>query len=188
MSFRGLPTDNFKSNRVLFAALASCAVMGGAIIVWATPWGVGLSPDSAIYIGGARSLSEMTGYSQPVDASTYSPIVHYPPLYSASLAILGGLGLDLFQAARWLNTVLFGANAMLAGYVVFKATRRRGWAVAAAALMATAFPLTQVHTMAWSEPLFIFLELCVWLFLLDYSRSLSPRNRSWQESRPGWLF
>jgi len=94
MSFQGLPTDNSKTVWILIAVLASCAVMGGGIIVWATPWGVGLSPDSAIYIGGARSLAEMKGYTQPVDASTYSPIVHYPPLYSASLATFGVLGLD----------------------------------------------------------------------------------------------
>ena len=135
-----------------------------------------MSPDSATYIGGARSLYGMKGFSLPVDATTFSPIVHYPPLYPAFLAILAFLGLEPFAGARWLNVILFGANAVVAGGIAFGVTRRWKGAAAAAGLMITAFPLAQSHTMAWSEPLFIFLELWVWLFLIDYFRSSAPRS------------
>lgn len=135
-----------------------------------------MSPDSATYIGGARSLYGMKGYSLPVDATMFSPIVHYPPLYPALLAILAFLGLEPFAGARWLNVILFGANAVITGGIAFGVTRRWEGAAATAGLMITAFPLAQAHTMAWSEPLFIFLELWVWLFLIDYFRSSAPRS------------
>ena len=171
-----LPTSSHLTNRAFIVVSATCAAVGAGIIVWATPWGIGLSPDSAVYIAGARSLGELKGYMQPADGTTFSPIVHYPPAYPASLAVLRVIGLDPFAAARCLNTVLFSVNAVLAGYLLFAVTRRWEWAAASAALMITAFPLVQVHTMVWSEPLFILLELCAWLFLLHYSRSLSLCN------------
>jgi len=165
-----------KVDSALVAVLAGYAIGAAAVVIWATPWGVGLSPDSAVYIAGARTLAELKGYAQPGDGYALSPIVHYPPAYSASLAVLRIVGWDPFDAARWLNALLFGSNAILVGYLVYGIRRRWSSAATAAALMITAYPLVQTHTMAWSEPLFIFLELCVWLCLLNHSRFWSPGN------------
>ena len=156
--------------------LVGCGALGGAVLVVFTPWGLGLSPDSAVYIGGARGLVQGNGVSLPTESGGFAPIVHYPPLYPALLASLGVVGLDPFKAARWLNAFFFATNIFLVGWLVFVATRAVGLAVCASALMMTSFPVVQAHTMAWSEPLFIFFELSGSLFLFFYLQQGSYRN------------
>jgi Dolichyl-phosphate-mannose-protein mannosyltransferase len=148
--------------------LAICAIAGGALLFFSTSHGVGLSPDSAVYVGAARSLLQGHGYSMPTDAGTFAPVVHFPPLYSISLSLLSWLGQDPFTAARWLNILLLTASAFLAGLIAFPATASRVLSGSAVALIMTSYPVVHVHTMAWSEPLFIFFQLAGVFFLLRF--------------------
>lgn len=147
-------------------ALTIWAILGGAWLLFSTPRGVGLSPDSAVYVGAARSLLQGHGFSMPTDAGGFAPIAHYPPLYSVSLAMLGSLGQDPLVAARWVNTLLFCASMFFVGLIAFQATASLPLSLSAAALLATAYPVVLVHTMAWSEPLFLFCQLAGVFFLL----------------------
>lgn len=156
--------------------LSACALTAGALLVCVTPRGVGLSPDSAVYVGAARSLLRGEGVSLPTSSGAFAPVVHYPPLYPALLMLLSLTGVDAVAAARWLNALLFSANIFLAGWIALAATRWFRISVYAAALTMTAFPMVQVHTMAWSEPLFILFELCGSLFLLWYLQDATYRN------------
>src|SRR3990172_3099143 len=100
--------------------LALVALCGGAIILLlvVTRWGIGLSPDSAIYIAGARSLLEGHGISFPLGAGRWQPITAWPPFYSIVLAVLGLPGVDPWIGARFLNAVLLGANAILTALIL----------------------------------------------------------------------
>ena len=148
--------------------LSVCAAFGGVVLALSTRWGLGLSPDSAVYIGAARSLLQGDGFSLPTDSGEFAPIAHYPPLYPVSLALFGFGGLDPVAAAKWLNVLLFCGNIFLAGVIAFVSTASSGFSVITSSLVATAYPMVLIHSMAWSEPLFVFLELLGILFLLFF--------------------
>jgi hypothetical protein len=76
---------------------------------------VGLNPDSAHYLGTAKSLLAGKGYVT-FDGTLYAL---YPPLFSTLLAFFG-LWTDLFTAARLINALCFGALVFMSGRLFFK--------------------------------------------------------------------
>ncbi len=160
----------------LIIGLSVVGVAGALVVIAATPWGIGLSPDSAVYIGGARSLLGGTGFSSPTDSGGFAPIVHFPPLYSLVLAALAVLGADPLQGARWLAALLFACNVILAGALGFAVSRSTPLSLMIGLFAFAALPMVQVHTMAWSEPLFISLQLGGILASLFYLRNGNRRD------------
>jgi Dolichyl-phosphate-mannose-protein mannosyltransferase len=157
-------------------ALGACAVLGGGVLLHSSPWGLGLSPDSVVYIGAARSLLAGHGFSLPGESALFSPITHYPPLYSSLLAVIGTLAADPLDGAKWLNGAAFSTNIYVAGFLLFAVLGSWQLALLGSLFTLTAFPLVQAHTMAWSEAMFIMLELLSLLLLLRYLEK--PRTRS----------
>jgi hypothetical protein len=151
-------------------------MLGSGLLLQSTRWGVGLSPDSVVYIGAARSLLAGAGFSLPGESSLFSPVTHYPPLYSTLLAVIGFMGADPLDGAIWLNVIVFGVNIFCSGLLLFAALGSLQLAVLGSFFTLTAFPLVQVHTMAWSEPSFILFELLSILLLLAYLKNPSKRN------------
>jgi hypothetical protein len=158
-----------------YMALGSCAVFGGGVLLHSSPWGLGLSPDSVVYIGAARSLMAGRGFSLPAESALFSPITHYPPLYSSLLAVTGILGTNPLAGAVWLNVAVFSINIYFSGFLLFAALGSWQLALLGSLFTLTAFPLVQAHTMAWSEAMFIMLELLSILLLLQYLEK--PRRR-----------
>ncbi len=151
--------------RALIGGLALLAFLTTLI---ATPWGIGLAPDSLAYVGIARRLLDGYGVTYFTDAGGFSPVNHYPPLYPIMLAGVGLMGLDPLTAARWLNAFLFAGNVVLISLVVFTATSSLGATLLAGFLAFTSFPMVQIHSMAWSEPLFMLFAFSGLFFLVVY--------------------
>lgn len=148
--------------------LVCLSLTAGAALIFGTRWGVGLSPDSAIYIGGTRNLLDGNGFSVSSYPGEFTPVTQYPPLFSALLAAIGLFGVDPVNGARWLNALLFTANVFLVGNLV-GADGKTAWApVFASFLMMTSVISLKIHSMAWSEPLFIFLVFLAFFFLAKY--------------------
>jgi hypothetical protein len=148
-------------NLLFWIALGGFGIGSMLFLYWLTPHGPGLSPDSMSYLVGARNILLGRGYTV-----TGSPETHFPPLYSLAIAIVRILEKDLLQAARILNSVIFGLNIMGSMGLVYLATRRNmPAAVLAATTMLVSFPFARWHAMALSEPLFIFFSLLCILFL-----------------------
>lgn len=153
-----------------FIALLLIAVIGVILILQATPEGAGLSDDSIAYIAGARSLVAGNGYREAWLASN-QPVTHFPPAFPAVLAFFGFLGIDPLNAARWVNALLFGVNAALLGILAWRMTPSLTAGLVLAGLFILSADMLQVHTMAMSEPLFIFLALVsFWMFDLYFER------------------
>jgi hypothetical protein len=150
-----------RSSPVLLIGFALCGVL---LAEWASRNGVGLGYDSLVYISSARELSQGRGLFVSPCVSYEGgrpaalghnrvPLTHFPPLYPATLAALSQLGLELRDAARWLNVALFGVNLAIIGIAL--------WARCSSAVVshiATLWALASVdlvylHAMALSEPL-----------------------------------
>ena len=155
---------------VSFIALCLIALTGVVLVIRATPDGLGLSDDSIAYIAGARSMAAGEGYREAWLASN-QPVTHFPPAFSSVLALFGRFGMDPLRAVRWVNGLLFGLNAALLGILGWRMTPSLTAGVVLAALFVFNSEMFTVHTVAMSEPLFIFLSLLAfWMFDLYFER------------------
>lgn len=153
-----------------FLSLLLLAVIGTLLILRATPEGLGLSDDSIAYIAGARSMLAGHGYREAWLASN-QPVTHFPPAFSSVLAFFGLFGLDPLRGARLVNALLFGLSAGLLGILAWRMTPSLTAGLVLAALFVLNGEMLQVHAVAMSEPLFIFLSLLsIWMFDLYFER------------------
>lgn len=146
--------------------IAILAIIGSATLIWATPLGINVTPDSVVYIGAARSLLAGTGLSMPSASGLPQPLTHYPPLYPLLLALSGIAGGDPLIGARWLNVCFFGANTLLVGLIIQRWSTQRWPAVAGSLLTLLSVTMLRIHAAAWSEPAALFFGF-VGLFLLS---------------------
>jgi len=153
---------------VSFLLLFLLAILGTFLILRTTPDGLGLSDDSIAYIAGARSMLAGHGYREAWLASN-GPVTHFPPGFSSILAFLGMFGLDPLRGTRFVNAILFGLNAGVLGVLAWRMTPSLTAGVVLAALFVGNGEMLQVHAVAMSEPLFIFLcLLSFWMFDLYF--------------------
>jgi 4-amino-4-deoxy-L-arabinose transferase-like glycosyltransferase len=163
-----------RQNSLILLLLALIAV---AIVILATKFGIGITPDSTVYIETGRNLLNGRGLIALAPNGELKPMTHYPPLYPSVLALLGLLGLSLETAARLLNAFLFGANVLLVGIALRCFSRKSFWLpILGALLTLTAPDIAGIHTFALSEPLFLLLALCS---LVTLARFLETRDLSW---------
>jgi len=159
------PSHKWSNNTLSTFLLISLALVGALLVTLSTRWGAGPSPDSAGYIATARNLLSGQGYRGLYGGYA----VVWPPLYSLVLACAGLLGPDPLVAARWINVALFGANVLLVGLILRRYARFFWIPVLGSFLAMTAVDLLHVHSMVWTEPLFIFLGLLGLLFMAMYT-------------------
>ena len=149
--------------------IAVMALVGMASLATATRWGVGITTDSMTYIGVASNLLNGLGFTERNPDGVTIPLIHYPPLFPALLAIPGVVGMEPSIAARWLNIILFGANILLVGLAVKRITRDSIWLpVFGSFLMLSSRGVLHIHSYAWTEPAFIFFALLGFLLLSAY--------------------
>lgn len=162
-----------RGTSAMWCGLAALAGLAGVLYV--TPHGIGLSPDSLSYLGGARGILAGAGFSAP---ATGQAIAQHAPLYSWLLAFAALPSSDPPAAARRLSAIMFAINILLLAALARKACGRRPvWVGPLTALVAlSAAPMWHIHLMAWSEPLFIALCLAAVWFFASYLAA-SPRSR-----------
>ncbi len=163
-------SDRLPRTRWSFVILPA---LGVALALFSTPWGIGLSPDSIVYLTAARHWLNGQGISQLSNAGQLLPLLHFPPLFSVLLAICA-TRLDLLESARWMNALLLGMNILFIEGMIYRMTRECRPALLGALLAVTSLTFLAIHTMAWSEPLFIFLGSSTLLFVVMYLESSQP--------------
>ncbi len=155
-----------KNKLIIFAI-----VTGGLVIIaevammYATNWTIGVSPDSTIYIEVARNIISGVGLS----IAPGETLTHFPPLYPIFLAIPGLIGFDPLDGARWLHVFLYAANVLLVTTIIYRETNGSIMAsVFGALFMTSSLSMLDIHTMAWSETLFLLLTLAGFFVLAEY--------------------
>jgi 4-amino-4-deoxy-L-arabinose transferase-like glycosyltransferase len=165
------------SRRLSFALLL-LSLLAVALVILATRFGIGVTPDSTVYLEAGRNLTGGRGLIALAADGELRPMTHYPPLYSSLLALIGLGHVSIEAAARWLQAILFGANVLLVGLVIARSARNSFWLpMVGAVLLLTAPDVVAVHTLALTEPLFILLAVGCLATLAEYLKNY----------RPGWL-
>lgn len=159
---------------VFWACLLALSAGGVGLVLYSTPFGLGLSWDSFTYISSARGLIEGQGLARLTGCGELKPMTGYPPLYPAALAGLEWAGLKAVRAARAISALSLGATVMLTGILARRLARSGLAAVLAALLALGSSTLLAVFSWAWTEPPFVVLCLGCLLFLSQYLESRRP--------------
>jgi hypothetical protein len=153
--------------------LISLAVTGAIAMAYATTSGVGLSPDSVHYIAVAQNLLNGNGFSDYSFLGMQTPFSIQPPLFPMAIAVIGSFGIAPLEAARWLSICLLGMNVFITGVIIYKNTDKNvGLSLFGSFLVLTSLQIIRVHSMAWTEPLFILLSVTGLSVLGSYVRTL----------------
>ena len=140
-------TPDARTWRVIAVLLGATSL--GTLLATAR-YGIGLTPDSVVYVTGARSFADGHGYTRAGTA-----ITDFPPGYSATLSLAERIGVDATDAARVLSVVAFLATVLL-GYVLLRRhVRSQSVRLAATVVIGCSAVLLDVYEKALSEHLFL---------------------------------
>ncbi|MEW6179833.1 MAG: hypothetical protein AB1522_07895 [Chloroflexota bacterium] len=133
-------------------------MFSSVVLIYITQWGIGTSPDSAIYLGAADNLLNGKGLTIPFGDPPNRELNFYPPLYPVMLSLSGALvpGVSLLQSARWLNVILLCGFITILAALIIKASPTPQWFTALFLFpFASGSVILNLFMMAWSEPLFL---------------------------------
>lgn len=143
--------------------LIFCIAAAG-LFFYTTPFGVGLTNDSAAYIGGARSLMAGQGYVRIGGDGLPRPITHFPPFYSIVLAIVSKIiRQDPLGTAKWVNLCCSILNQALFMTALMVLTGSGLTAFLGGLTFLCAGPVLQANVYGLSEALYttLFLSLLI---------------------------
>ena len=143
------------------------------ILIYTSHSGIGISPDSIIYLSVARNI-DLHGTLLDYNLR---PLVDFPVFYPVFLSVVGFLSrVDLVAVAPYLNGLLFALNIIITGYLIDSfAHSDKIYKRILLVLIALSPSLLDIYSMLWSETLFIFLTL---VFITAISKYLSNYHLS----------
>lgn len=146
--------------------LAGLLALTGALV--STRLGPGVGGDATIYITSARNLVAGNGFGLIDARGEFRLLPYFAPFFPLVLSGFEVLRIDLAQAVRWLNVLLFAGLAWGAGFALLRLTRSTVLAALAALLIACSPILHPIYAWAMSEPLALFLGFGgLWLALVS---------------------
>jgi hypothetical protein len=169
-------TNFFKryQEAILYVAIMIAAIMGVALIIYATNYGPWAFSDSTTYIWTAINFAEGRGLVIQNPSGGYDLLTWHPPLFSLLLSIPIAWGADALQSARWLNALSFGMTIFLSGFATWRFTRSFLASLSVTALTFFALDLIYVFSGAMSEGIFFVLGFSALILLVEALRT-SPK-------------
>ena len=148
-------------NKIYNFVLILLSITGFFMIWISSHWGIGVSPDSIQYIKGARGL--VTG------KGVFNLSPHWPPGYPIALYLLSFLFDDIVYTARVFQALIFSINIWLFSRLTNQgSTSAQLVSISAAFFILTSVEAYSIHFMAWTEGVFISLQLLSLYFLSQY--------------------
>ncbi len=159
------------------AAIGAFALIVAALLYLVTHEHLGVSADGIVYLDGARSLADGLGFTTLSYGPGRAYIVHFPPGYSAALALIAWVtGMGMYRAAGVFGIVTAVALVCSAGAITLRWTRSRGAAAVAAGIVGLHPVLLDLYAMPRSEPLYLLAVIWSVHFLARY---LTERGAIW---------
>ena len=138
------------------------------IYLYSKHGGIGLSPDSIVYISTARNVVHGGGFFEFVGI----PVTDFPIGYPAFLSIFLFISrLDLVQYGHIINMFLYFCLIYLSGGIINHISTRNKWVKIPFLFLIVFSPaLLGVYTMLWSETLFLVMTLLFFVALHQYGQ------------------
>ncbi len=164
------PISNRSATEIAILSLLFFAVAAAAILFATSGFGTAITPDSLAYLTAGEHLLEGKGMT----LANGRPLILWPPLLPAILALAGLLGIDPVAASRFLNAILLALSIMLAFRLQYQAFSSKLFAILSTLFLLLSASLIRVHEFLLSEPLFVFCSTaflyCSYFYLKDHSR------------------
>ncbi|HEX6537297.1 MAG TPA: hypothetical protein VF041_22135 [Gemmatimonadaceae bacterium] len=139
-------------------AIAFGALACFLVLVATEPVGPGLDPDSVSYVSAARSLVHRGALEAPeddwVEPDSTTVLAHFPPGFSAAIAVPLAFGMPPVQGARLVEALAALATMTIVVWLVSISAGLAAGAAAGAMLVCTP-AIAMVHESVLSEPLFL---------------------------------
>ena len=154
-----------------WALLALSALGAAHLLIRTAAYGLAIDPDSVTYLSTAANLAGGHGLRD----FRGEGLLPAPPGYPLLLAAITLAGVELLEAARWLNAAALGLIILLSGYFLRRHLHSPVIAAGGALAVAVSAPLTSIASIALSETALILFALLAMLLL---GRFLERRD-SW---------
>ncbi|MBB6272921.1 hypothetical protein HDF26_003381 [Pedobacter cryoconitis] len=141
------------------------------ILIYTKHSGVGISPDSIVYVSTARNIYEHGSWIE----YSQKPMVDFPFFYPFFLSIITFFSrADVVGFSPYLNAAMFGGIIFCGGYLIgsFRESSRL-YKITILLCMAISPALFEIYTMLWSETLFILLTILFIIAFKGYLRTYS---------------
>jgi len=148
------------------------AIIGFLLIqAWASHGGIGVSPDSVVYMSTAGNIR----HHGAINDFTGTPMMDFPAGYPIFLSgIMLMTGMEPMQFATVLNGLLFAILIFLSGWIMQRFSNpNRVYKIILLSIIVLSPCLLEVYSMVWSETVFLLLSM---LFILAARRYHQTRS------------
>lgn len=161
------PSDHLFTIKKNYDSIIAGAIGALLIFFFARHGGIGISPDSIVYLSTARNVV----YHGAFNEFTGNPITDFPMGYPTFLSIfLFITRVDFLQSGQFINMLLFFTLIYLSGSIINHLTSNKWVKIAFLAIITFSPTLLGVYTMLWSETLFLVMILLFFVALYRYGR------------------
>jgi hypothetical protein len=134
---------------------------------FACRFGIGISPDSTMYISSAESFVHFGEFRTILKGPEMEYLVHYPPFYSFILAIFYWFTYDFYFSAVLVNAICLASFLILIAHI-FKKKLNAIEIILIQLLLLFNLSFSNIYLMSWSEPLFFLLTTISFYFLVRF--------------------
>jgi 4-amino-4-deoxy-L-arabinose transferase-like glycosyltransferase len=158
---------NLRASKYTLIGLIAVFLVAMAIIIYATPFGLGLGFDSVAYISAARNLKSGVGLGR-ITCVGFKPMTLWPPFYPITLAGLGLLGLDPIRSSRAISVAGYALTIFVAALLIYRISRKILPLVLISVLFLSSASIVNTFSWAMSEALYIPISLVSLYLLYEY--------------------
>lgn len=161
------PGDHLFSIKKNYDSIIAGVIGALLIFFFARHGGIGISPDSIVYLSTARNVV----YHGVFNEFTGNPITDFPMGYPTFLSIfLFITRVDFLQSGQFINMLLFFILIYLSGSIINHLSSNKWVKIFFLAIITFSPTLLGIYTMLWSETLFLVVILFFFVALYRYGR------------------
>jgi 4-amino-4-deoxy-L-arabinose transferase-like glycosyltransferase len=150
--------DQVQQRKIATALLLLVAILGVILILYISRFGLGTTGDSVRYLMGAENILAGEGFGRTAADGEVRPITMFAPFFSTAISGLGLIG-SIFDGARFLQALLFGASIFLVGHLIYRHTLSLWASLTGAVIILVSESVVLFHAWLMPEALYIFLML-----------------------------
>jgi len=154
---------------------AVIGILGAFLIfLYTRHGGIGLKPDSIVYLSAARSAASGSGFFEFEGI----PLTDFPLGYSAFLGIILFISkIDILQSAHIINMILYFVLIYVSGGIINEFTRKNQWIkIPFLVLIALSPILLNVYIYLISETVFLVMTLLFFVEFKKYGKDKTIKN------------
>ena len=152
-----------------YGIVAMMVMLAGYLLYYDMHFGPWAFSDSAEYIISAKNFVERNGLGIHAPNGNFMPLSLHPPFYSLILAPFLALNMDIFEAIKWLNILLFAGSVFILTFGGYQITKSILFSLSIGLIFLVSPAMLNNFNGAMTEPLFIFLSIanliCLNLFI-----------------------